>query len=221
MNIKKAFSITFFFSIFSYLLFSCTIDAYDKGEGELSLLTAELVEAHVGSDKQVEYVVTDQDEQLTFQKVLTAKWIEKNDTIYRAMLYYNKVATGKADVISFNRVGVLIPRDSIKGGMKTDPLHLESAWLSKTRKYLNLRLRLMMGTTEDEDAIHTIGLLRDTTASTSSNSHMTLYHDQSTIPEYYSTTTYASIPLSQLTTDTLTLTINTYNGPVVRSFSLK
>ena len=32
------------------LLAACTIDAYEKGEGEYSLLTAELVEAYVDND---------------------------------------------------------------------------------------------------------------------------------------------------------------------------
>ncbi|MBQ8938047.1 MAG: NigD-like N-terminal domain-containing protein [Prevotella sp.] len=202
-------------------LASCTIDAYDKGEGELSLMTAELVEAHVGSDKYVESVETDQGERLTMQPGLTAQWIEKADTTYRALLYYNKVETGKAEAVSFGRVGVLLPRDSVKGGMKTDPLYVESSWIGKNRKYLNLRMRLLTGSTTDEHAQHSIGLIVDTLASTPSHACMTLYHDQGGRPEYYSATTYASIPLAEVDADTLTLSVVTYDGLFTRTFPLR
>lgn len=202
------------------LIPSCTIDAYDKGEGEYSLTSAELVEAYVGADKAVEYVETDRGERLDMQPAPKAKWIETADTVYRAALYYNKVAEGRAEPVSINRVGVLLPRDSMKGGMKTDPLYLESAWLAKNRRYLNLRLRLLTGAGDDE-AVQTIGLLRDTLASTPSHVRLQLYHDQGGKPEYYSATTYASIPLSEVDADTLTLSVVTYDGVFTRMFPLR
>ena len=48
-----------FYLVALLLLVSCTQDNYDKGEGEYSLMRADFVEAHVGSDKRVDYVVTD------------------------------------------------------------------------------------------------------------------------------------------------------------------
>lgn len=201
------------------MLASCEIDAYDKGEGEYSLTSAELVEAYVGADKAVAYVETDRGERLNMQPALKAKWIETPDTVYRAALYYNKVAEGQAEPVSISRVGVLLPRDSMQGGMKTDPLYLESAWLAKNRRYLNLRLRLLTGSSDDE-AVQTIGLLRDTLTSTASHVRLQLYHDQGGKPEYYSATTYASIPLAALNADTVTLTVNTYDATVERTFPL-
>ena len=55
-----------FLTLLAFLPFlaACTIDAYEKGEGEYSLLTAELVEAYVDNDKHVSHVVTDQGERL-------------------------------------------------------------------------------------------------------------------------------------------------------------
>lgn len=42
--------------------------------------------------------------------------------------------------------------------------------------------------------------------------HLTLYHDQGGVPEYYSQRTYVSIPLSDIHADFIILTINTYDG---------
>ena len=203
------------------LLRSCETDAYDKGEGEYSLMTAELVDAYVGSDKYVTRVVTDQGDEFTMEPHATAKWIEKADTTYRALLYFNKVGNDKAEAISLGWVGVLVPRDSIKGGMKTDPLFTESMWLGKNRRYLNMRLRLLTGTADDEKAQHSIGVVIDSTTTTKHHVRMKLYHDQGGVPEYYSLITYASIPLANVSADTLTLVTNTYDGEVSRSFILR
>ena len=202
---------------FSFLT-ACTIDSYEKGEGEYSLLTAELVEATIGSDKTVDHVETDQGEMLTMKAPTTAKWIEKADTTYRAILYYNKVEEGVAEAISLSRVGVLVPRDSIQGGMKTDPLYVESMWLSKNRKYLNLRLRLLTGATDNEEARQSIGLVIDTLASSETKACFQIYHDQGGQPEYYSSVTYASIPLSGIIPDTIIISANTYDEQITRTF---
>ena len=197
---------------------SCTIDAYDKGEGEYSLLTAELVEAHVGSDKYVDGLQTDGGGQLSVQNRYTAKWIQTADTTYRALLYYNNVGDGQAEIVSLSRVGVLQPRDSISGGMKTDPLYLESSWMGKSRKYVNLRLRLLTGSTDDENAIQALAIVVDTLRSTPSHARLTLYHSQGGQPEYYSVTTFASLPLAAVAADTVTVTVNTYGGTVSKIF---
>ena len=199
-------------------LTSCTIDAYEKGEGSLSLMTADFVEAHVDGDKRVTLVETDQDERLQLSPSVTARWIERADTVYRALLYYNKVEDGQAEPVSLGWVGVLPPRDSIKGGMKTDPVHLESMWLAKNRKYLNLRLRLMTGSADDEDARHAIGMVGSSETATDNHAYLHLYHDQGGMPEYYSSVTFASIPLAGIAADTLTVVVNTYDGVVSRTF---
>lgn len=199
-------------------LTACEIDAYDKGEGEYSLMTADLADAHVGSDKRVDYVDTDQDDRLAVQTPFELSWVETPDTTCRIIFYYRMQSDGKAEAVSIGRVGVLQPRDTIAGGLKADPLYLESAWLAKNRKNLNLRLRLLTGATDDEEAVHRIGLLRDTLSSTPTHFVARLYHDQGGRPEYYSSIAYASIPLSQIDADTLTLHVHTYDGLVSRTF---
>lgn len=203
------------------LLGACTIDSYEKGEGEYSRLTADMVLAHVDGSKRVDNVVTDEGRQLTMTPPATAEWIEKADTTYRALLYYNVMAdSSQAEAVSLAHVGVLQLRDSVRGGLKTDPLFAESMWLSRHYDYLNIRLRLMTGETDNEHAQHVIGLLCDTVASTPACTVATLYHDQGGCPEYYSAVAYASIPLAGISTDSLLLRVHTYQGIVERRFSL-
>lgn len=204
------------------LLPSCEIDSYEKGEGEYSLMTADFVEATIDRDRQVAQAVTDGGEHLTMIKPMTASWINKGDTTYRALLYYRALGNGAAEGVGLSRVAVLlpVPADSVKGAVKTDPLHLESIWMSKNGKYLNMRLRLLTGTPDDEDARHMIGLVADSTAATA-HATLQLYHDRSGRPEYYSTTTYASLPMSIVKADTLTIRVNTYDGPVTHTFALR
>lgn len=204
---------------------SCETDAYEKGEGDLSLMTAELVDASVNSAKNVDYVVTDRGERLTIVSPLTATWISRGDTAYRALLYYNKVGDGRAQPVSFGRVGVVTPHvaDSIEGGMKTDPVHLESVWLSPNRRYLNLRLRLLTGHTDDDSAVQSIGMAAEGGLQGEVQQHLrlVLYHHQGGQPEYYSTTTFVSMPLAAVSADTLSLSVNTYgSGVVTHTFAL-
>ena len=80
----------FFFFLSLSLLLSCTTDAYDKGEGEYSQLRADFVEAHVGSDKRVDYVLTDDGDSLRTNPPFTVSWITKRQTpLCRALFYYN------------------------------------------------------------------------------------------------------------------------------------
>jgi hypothetical protein len=108
--------------------------------------------------------------------------------------------------------------------MKTDPVKFESAWLSRSGKYLNLSLYLMTGTTDDEKASQTLHIIQDTIVTyldASRTSHLRLYHDQAGIPEYYSTQVYASILTQEIPADSVHLTINTYKGPITKVFSLR
>ena len=107
--------------------------------------------------------------------------------------------------------------------MKTDPVKFESAWLSKTGKYLNLSLYLMTGAMDNDKAMQTLHIVQDTIMTNpdaTRTSHLRLYHDQAGFPEYYSTQVYASILTSQIDADSVRISINTYKGAVTKSFSL-
>ena len=140
------------------LVASCTQDAYEKGEGAYSLMRGDFAEANVNSNREVTSITTDDGEILPLTSLATAQWISRPDTIYRCMLYYNKVkaADGKlaAEVISLGRVPCLYvkPLTSFEKTYKDDPVKFESIWNSKSGKYLNLHLQLKTGYTEDSTA---------------------------------------------------------------------
>ena len=76
---------------------ACTQDAYEKGEGVYSEMTAQLADAHVNSDKRVDYVDTDEGERLMLSKSASAGFITKADTTYRVSFYESKGHQGDED----------------------------------------------------------------------------------------------------------------------------
>ena len=103
-----------------------------------------------------------------------------------------------------------------------DPVVFQSAWQSSNKRYINLGLALMTGEPESDGARQTIGMICDT-ITTDGNGNRMFYlrfcHDQGGVPEYYKSSVYVSIPVSGLRAgDAVTVTIPTYDGPVVRVF---
>ena len=207
----------------------CTQDAYDKGEGEYSMLRGDFAEAFVGSDKKVVSVTTDDGDRLPLAIPFSASWITKADTAYRCMLYYNKVKSTdgahQAEVVSMSSVPCPVLKSrSETNPVKTDPVKFESLWLSKTRKYVNLRLLLKTGMTDDSTAVQRLALVSDTVlayADGTRSRHLRLHHDQNRVPEYYSTQVYISIPTDSIAADTVSFSINTYDGLVVKTLTLR
>ena len=218
-----------FFSLHSALYISCTQDNNDKGEGEYSLMRADFVEAHVGSDKRVDYAVTDDGDSLAAEPHFTIKAIETADTIYLAALYYNKVKNdaGKwvADARSMSLVPTLfpIPVEEIDE-MKTHPVKFESLWLAANGRYLNVSIILMTGQPDSDDMHQTVALVQDSVVNRP-DGRLTaccrLYHDQGGVPEYYSLQRFLSIPARSILADSLQLEMQTYEGIVVRTIALK
>ena len=217
---------------FQFLIFysSCTQDNYDKGEGKYSLMRADFVEAHANAEKQIDAIVTDDGDQMSASKPFTAKLVVTPDSVYRCILYYNKVRDEKGlyifEPISIGEVPCpkITPLSELGKVMKTDPVKFESAWLSKTGKYLNLSLYLMTGTMDNDKAMQMLHIVQDTITTNpdaTRTSHLRLYHDQAGFPEYYSTQVYASILTSQIDADSVRISINTYKGAVTKSFSLR
>ena len=209
---------------------SCTQDAYEKGEGKYSLMRADFVEARANADKQIDQIITDDGEQLLASKPFTAKLVVTPDSVYRCILYYNKVRDERGydvfEPISIGQVPCpeVTPLSELDKEMKTDPVKFESAWLSKTGKYLNLSLYLMTGASDNDEAIQTLHVIQDTIMThpdATRTCYLRLYHDQAGVPEYYSSQVYASILTSQIEADSVHLTVNTYKGLVTKSFSLR
>ena len=201
---------------------SCTQDAYDKGEGYYSQMVAEMVDGYTASDKRVTHFVTDDDVRYTVANPFMTSLMEKADTVYRAIFYFNKDEQGQAEVIGLDRVGVLRPL--AMEAVKTDPVKMESVWMGKSKRYLNLSLYLMTGATTDKDALHRMGCCRDTLMLNDDGTrtlHLTLYHDQGGMPEYYSSRAYFSIPLTDTDADSVVLRVNTYEGILTKCIELQ
>jgi len=211
----------------SLLLTACTQDVYEKGQGSYSLLRGDLVEAHAGADNRIDRIITDDGDTLAPVTPMAHEWGQTPDTTYRALCYYNLTETRQADIVSCRPIATdtLTPRSELKNGMKTDPVKLESIWIGKTRRYLNVSMYLKTGQTDDPKARHRIGFVSDTlltNADATKTLHLQLYHDQGGIPEYYfSNRTYISIPLYQLKADSISLSIQTYDGRVEKRFRLQ
>jgi len=208
---------------------SCTQDGYEKGDGKYSNMRGDFVEAQVGAEKAIVFLTTDDGETLPLTQPYSAKWIMRPDTVYRCMLYYNKVreANGQyaAEPISIGEVPcpTIVPLSELETEMKTDPVKFESAWMSKTGKYLNLNLVLMTGTQDGEETTHRLVVVQDTILTNPDATRtcfLRLYHDQGGVPEYYSTQVYASILASQIPADSVRISINTYKGLVEKAFHL-
>lgn len=207
------------------VLASCEQDVYDKGDSEYSYMRADFVEAYVGTDKQVNYVVTDDGDRLELMMPFTASWILVADTIYRAVLYYNR-KDNKAEVLTLARISTLSVRQDAMpiGTIKTDPVGLESVWMSANKKYLNMGLILKSGALEKDGKPHSVGLVLEGVTANADNTQMCnlyLAHNQADVPEYYSQRVYLSVALQGLDADSLSLTVNTYDGLVTRRFCLK
>ena len=200
-------------------LISCTQDAYEKGEGEYSLLRGDFAEAVVNSNKQVAKIITDDGDEMLVTSPYTAKWIAKADTTYRCMLYYNKV-DGKAEVVSMGQVpcAAIVPLSKFEKELKTDPVKFESTWMSKTGRYLNLSIQVKSGVTDDTTAVQSLAIVSDTLITHSDGKqirNLILHHDQGNVPEYYSTQVYVSIPTNRIDADSVRISINSYDGEVV------
>lgn len=209
------------------LFSSCQTDSYDKGEGELSLTQADFVEAHADGSKRIDRVLTDDGQELTLQTPAEAKWITTADSVYRAVLYYNKVEGTPATVVPVALSAIstlsLHPAEYFKEGVKTDPVTFESMWKSRNGRYVNIGMYLKVGKTDSDEKLHRVGMVLEgivTHPDRRTTACLRFYHDQGGVPEYYSSKCYVSIPCQEITADSVCVTLNTYGGTVTRRFCL-
>ena len=217
---------------FLITLTACTSESYDAGDGPNSYLTADLVLLHTSQDKSVRSALLDDGTTLQFSNPFAQEWLALPDSVYRALLYYDKTvatsatadynstATSIVRARSVRPVPVLRPVEAAKvDAMRTDPVGFESLWMSKNKSYINLSLLLKSGKAEGDEALHALGVVSDGTTTDAAGRrtlHLTLYHDQGGVPEYYTVQQYVSIPTQLLEeADTVELTLNTYNGKKV------
>lgn len=214
------------FLVIIWLISSCTTDSYEKGDGKYSLMQGDFVEAKVNAQRQIVSFSTDDGEKYDLSEPYTDKWIKTADTLYRCMLYYNKVENKKAELVSIGEVPCprILTLAELKKDLRTDPVKFESMWLSKSGKYLNLYLQLKTGVTDDTTAVQQLAFISDTLIVNPNQTtirHITLHHDQNKVPEYYSTKAYVSLLTDSIAADSIRISINTYTGLVSKKMLIR
>ncbi len=212
------------YAVLALLFLSCERESYDTGQGTYSLMQADFVELTINTQQQATSFLTDEGEQYTLTAPATASWIQRPDTTYRAITYYNKVAKGQAEKVSMGALGVLRPIEHWRFKKEPqDPLGVESVWLTKNGKYINLGLLLKNGRVDDEEGTHAVALAQDTVLINPDQTRTAYYrllHDQGDAPEYYTNRRYISILLPQDRPDSVRLSIKTYNGTLRKQMKL-
>lgn len=210
-------------------LCGCTSETYDSGDGYYSYMQADMCEANTSSDSQLQSILTDDGTTWQLSKAATADWVNRPDTTYRALVYYNNVSqsgnTALMEIVNIAQVPVIGVMERAKLlKMKTDPVEVVSLWKSGTGKYINVRLNVKTGSVDDDAKGQTLALRKDSTTTAEDGktcSHLTLYHDQGDVPEYYSQSVLFSLPVSRIDADSVRLYIQTESELYQRQFSVK
>ena len=206
--------------LFTFLLFACESDSYDKGEGKYSQTQADFAELSVNSEKQGVSFMTDEGARFTLTPPTTAKWIETADTTYRTIIYYNKVKEGEATVVSMGQLPTMKPVAHWKLKEQwEDPIGLESCWLTRNGKYINLGVLIKSGYVDAQEALHKVALACDTiliNADQTRTAYYRLLHSQEDAPQYYTNRRYLSILLPEDRPDSVCLSLTTFEGLVQR-----
>lgn len=208
-----------------WLFTACERESYKTGEGAYSLMQADFAELTIDHQKQATSFLTDEGKQYLLTTPATATWIARADTTYRAIIYYNKVEEGKAEKITMGAMGVLKPVAHWRfKELPQDPLGVESVWLTKNGKYINLGLLLKNGRVDDEEGTHAVALACDTVLLNDDQTRTAYYrllHSQGGAPEYYTNRRYVSILIPEDRPDSVALSIQTYQGVVRKKITLK
>ena len=207
-------------------LTACETDSYEKGQGKYSLMRADLADMYIDGEKTAVAFVTDDGDDFQLTNSFTAKWIATADTTYRLSVYYNKVDNKRAEVIGLNHVATIRPLAHWRlRKQPQDPVGVESAWVVRNGRYLNLGLLFKSGRMEDdEEGSHTIGLAQDTVLVNADGKRTAYYrflHDQGDTPQYYTNRRYVSILLpEEQRPDSVSISVNTFAGTYERKFAL-
>lgn len=226
--------------LFSALLIACLVacgnDPYDTGDGSLSYMRADFVEVSTNSKAEAVSAVSDDGKLLTLSPAIKADWLTAKDSVYRALLYYNvpegmdAELVGEATVKPIAVGSVIVPNvfDATKGTRvyPVDPITLESMWMSKNGKYLNLDISVKVGAKDGKIGSQSIGVAYIGNRTGSDGSvvrRLVFVHGQNGVPEYYSSQAYVSIPLYRMPCsinpgDSVEISINGYGGKVTKTF---
>ena len=203
------------------VLGACQNDNYDTGDSKYSYLRADFGMAIVNSSGVVDHIVTDDDSILVPQEQLKFASLRGDNDSIRCLYYYRlNTAGNRVESVQLTTVPVLLAIDH-SDTVHTDPLTLESAWVSAHQQYLNLGVIVKTGVNDSIDKAQTVGLMTDSIVTTTDGSkevYLKLLHNQNNVPEYYSSKSYMSIPLKNWQGCKIHLRVNTYKGVTNRTF---
>lgn len=221
---------------------ACSNEGYDTGDGAMSYLTAEFVDAATNKEARFQTAETDGGVILTLTPAIKADWASTADSTYRALLYYkvekgapiageaSLIGEARAVPVSIQRVLVPAVADLRKAAkpLPADPLTVETAWTSKNGRYINLGIKLKTGTADGKTEAQSIGVAYTGSEAKADGTwlhRLRLVHAQNGVPEYYSASAYVSIPLRRLPFDAkkgdeIVVSAATYDGETERSFIL-
>lgn len=210
------------------MLSACKNDSYESGDGQYSYLQADFVEANTSASKELVSARTDDGDMLLFSPHVFKEWASTPDSVYRSLLYYNKVNDDRTtEVYSIVQIPV-VKIHKLKGTdeISTDPLFLKSAWISKNREYLNLYFGIKTGVEDGNDNIQTLSVVYDPDVNNSNDSrnpYIKVVHKQNGVPEYYTSYGYISVPLNDFALGTtIHLSVNTYDkGWITKDLVIK
>ena len=210
------------------MLSACKNDSYESGDGQYSYLQADFVEANTSASKELVSARTDDGDMLLFSPHVFKEWASTPDSVYRSLLYYNKVNDDRTtEVYSIVQIPV-VKIHKLKGTeeISTDPLFLKSAWISKNRKYLNIYFGIKTGVEDGNDNIQTLSVVYDPDVNNSNDSrnpYIKVVHKQNGVPEYYTSYGYISVPLNDFALGTtIHLSVNTYDqGWITKDLVIK
>lgn len=210
------------------LLASCTTEQYDSGDGKLSYLRSDFVEACTDAQSRMSSFTTDEQLSLLVEGTPKVSWMTTPDSTYRALVYYaapssssalgpsssssssasftersaQNLASAPVKVFIVNNVLCpKIKRLQTSAPPKTDPVSFVALWLSANRKYVNITFDVKTGSSGSDADGQSIGaVLTDMTrnADGTLTAHITFCHDQGNVPQYYSSRQYASLAVAQM-----------------------
>lgn len=207
------------------LLFAaCTHEAYESGDSKYSYLRSDFVEATTNAAATFVMAETDDGEKIVLAPPLKTKWATSPDSIYRALLYYNRFSDRK-EPISLIQIPVLKVQQTNDNATTIDPVGFTSAWLAKNKRYINLELALKTGEVKAEkqplQSLGTAVIAKKVMENGATKYEIQLLHKQKGVPEYYTTRTFVSIPTTLFhANDSIEVIVKTYNGTIKKGFRL-
>lgn len=206
--------------LFVILLCMCSIAACEEEYSYPNVIT-ELTEMQTNSHGKLSKLITDRGKSFSIeQQPENLKLVQ--DTLYRMISVFEPMEEAAVRVYSVQPVFARppLPINEFKGGLKTDPVDIQSIW--RSGKYLNLILEVQ--TKDKKHSFH----FADNGISMGNDGRRTLdlifYHDRGNDYEAFTSKYCFSIPLKQyegkLTQgDKILLHIHTYKeGMTTREF---